>query len=67
VIRTKTGKRLVVFVKSNKAKARIQIRMYGADGRKVGSVNKTVATNRSVKVNTRLAAKAKTVKVVLLG
>jgi hypothetical protein len=67
VIRTKTGKRLVVFVKSNEAKARIQIRMYGADGRKVGSVNKTVATNRSVKVNARLAAKAKTVKVVLLG
>jgi hypothetical protein len=67
VIRTKTGKRLVVFVKSTKATARIQIRMYGANGRKVGSVNKTVATNRSVKVNTRLAGKVKTVKVVLLG
>jgi hypothetical protein len=67
VIRTKTGKRLVVFVKSTKATARIQIRMYGANGRKVATVNKTVATNRSVKVNTRLAGKVKTVKVVLLG
>jgi hypothetical protein len=41
--------------------------MYGANGRKVGSVNKTVATNRSVKVNARLSGKVKTVKVVLLG
>jgi hypothetical protein len=57
----------VVFVKSTKATARIQIRMYGANGRKVGSVKKTVATNRSVKVNTRLSSKVKTVKVVLLG
>ena len=67
VIRSKTGKRLVVFVRSTKATARIQIRMYGADGREVGSVKRTVATNRSVKVNTRLSGKVKTVKVVLLG
>jgi hypothetical protein len=68
VIETVSGKRLVVFVKSTKKSARIKIRMYGADGRKVGQVTKTVATNRTVKVSgLRVAGKVKTVKVSLVG
>jgi len=62
------GKRLVVFVKSTKKSARIKIRMYGANGRKVGQVTRTVATNRTVKVSgLRVAGKVKTVKVSLVG
>jgi hypothetical protein len=66
VVATKQGKRLVVFVKSTKKTARIQIRMYDARGRKVGQMTKTVRTNRSVKVSgVRVAGKVKTVKVTL--
>jgi hypothetical protein len=66
VIATRQGKRLVVFVKSTKQTARIQIRMYDASGRKVGQATKTVRTNRSVKVSgVRVAGKVKTVKVTL--
>jgi hypothetical protein len=68
VIKTVSGKRLVVFVKSTKKSARIKIRMYGANGRKVGQVTRTVATNRTVKVSgLRVAGKVKTVKVTLVG
>jgi hypothetical protein len=68
VIATKSGKRVVVFVKSASETARIQIRMYGANGRKVGQVTRTVRTNRSVKVSgVRVASKVKTVKVTLVG
>lgn len=68
VIATKSGKRVVVFVKSASKTARIQIRMYGANGRKVGQVTRTVRTNRSVKVSgVRVASKVKTVKVTLVG
>jgi hypothetical protein len=66
VVATKQGKRLVVFVKSTKSTARIQIRMYDASGRKVGQATKTVRTNRSVKVSgVKVAKKVKTVKVTL--
>ncbi len=68
VIATASGKRLAVFVKSASRTARIQIRMYGANGRKVGQVTRTVATNRTVKVsNLRVGSKVKTVKVTLVG
>ena len=66
VVATKQGKRLVVFVKSTKATARIKVTMYDAKGRKVGQATKTVRTNRSVKVSgLRVAGKVKTVKVTL--
>jgi hypothetical protein len=66
VVATKSGKRLVVFVKSTKKTARITIRMYNASGRKVGQVTKTVRTNRSVRVSgVRIAGKVKTVRVSL--
>jgi hypothetical protein len=56
----------VVFVRSTKQTARIQIRMYDARGRKVGQATRTVRTNRSVKVSgVRVAGKVKTVKVTL--
>lgn len=41
----------------------IRIRMYGANGKKLGEARKTVSTNRFVRVTgLHIAAKAKTVK-----
>jgi hypothetical protein len=66
ILRTKSGRVLQVYVRSAGKSARIKITMYGANGRKVGQVTKTVATNRTVKVTgVRVGKKVKTVKVAL--
>ena len=66
VMRTKSGRVLQVYVRSAASSARIKITMYGANGRRMGQVTKTVATNRTVKVTgVRVGKKVKTVKVAL--
>jgi hypothetical protein len=66
IMRTKSGRVLQVHVRSAAKSARIKITMYGANGRKIGQVTRTVATNRTVKVTgVRVGKKVKTVKVSL--
>lgn len=64
-----SGKRMVrVFVRSPKATARIEIRMYSAKGHLVRKVTKTVKTNRAVRVaGVIVGSKVKTVKVRIVG
>ena len=63
LMRTKSGRAVQVFVRSDSSSARIRIRMYGANGKKLGEARKMVSTNRFVRVSgLHIAAKAKTVK-----
>jgi hypothetical protein len=63
LMRTKGGRVVQVFVRSESSAARIQIRMYAANGKKVGETRKMVSTNRFVRVSgLHVASKVKTVK-----
>ena len=68
LMRTKSGRQVQVFVRSDNKAARIQIRMYGANGRRLSSTSRMVATNRFARVaNLRIGAKVKTVKASAVG
>jgi hypothetical protein len=68
LMRTKGSRVVQVFVRSEESAARIQIRMYGANGKKLGEARKMVSTNRFVKVSgLHVAKKVKTVRASIAG
>ena len=68
ILRTKSGRRLQVFVRADDARVRIRIRMYTTKGRKVRDTTRMVATNRFTRVaNLRVGANVKKVKASAAG
>lgn len=68
ILRSANGRQVQLLVRSADRSERIRIRLYDASGRKLKDVDKTVATNRLVRVSgLRVVTKAKTVRATVAG